>query len=192
MVNVTTNEGQSMPVKMLGRAEFCALVDLEVEAYNSLHRRELVPLVPDLDLPESVRNERGYSPTGALALTAAIEFVDRFGLSREQAASIAVYALQLFGPRWKDVAGTSAALAAGKLPGEHILFGVVDWAGAPPKRGSRPNVAVGTLREIAGQYPTGENIIAISATRCAALLRQRAARAKIDLGEFWDSEAQHK
>jgi hypothetical protein len=77
-------------------------------------------------------------------------------------------------------------VAAGESPTADILFGVVDWTGGPPKKRSRPNIAVGTLPEIATQYPCAQNIIAVSATRCAALLRQRAARAKMDLGDFWD------
>jgi hypothetical protein len=78
-----------------------------------------------------------------------------------------------------------AAAVEGK-PTEDILLGVVDWTGAPWNKRSRPNTAMGTLPEIATQYPCAQNIIAVSATRCAALLRQRAARAKIDLGDFWD------
>jgi hypothetical protein len=177
--------GIAMVVRMLGRAEHCALCDLEVEAYNALHRRGQVPLVPNLDLPERVRNERGYSPGTAFALIIATEFVDRFGMSRNQATSLASYSLGLHS-RWKDVAKTSAAVAAGEVPTTDILFGVVDWTGATPKKRSRPNIAVGTLPEIARQYPNAKNIIAVSATRCAALLRQRAALAKIDLGDFWD------
>jgi len=170
---------------MFGRAEHCALCGLEVEAYNALYRRGQVPLVPNLNLPESVRNERGYSPTSALALIIANEFVDRFDLSRDRAAELAVHSLALFGPRWGDVAKTSAAVAAGESPMADILLGVVDWTGAASKKRNRPNVALGTLPEIADQNPSAQNIIAVSATRCAALLRQRAARAKIDLGDLW-------
>jgi hypothetical protein len=173
-----------MNARMLGRAQLCALCGLEVEAYNALYRRGLVPLVPNLDSPESVRNDRGYSPTGALALVIATEFVDRFGVSREEAARLAVNTLGLFRSRWEDVAKTSAEVVEGK-PTEDILLGVVDWTGDSPNERSRHNTAVGTLPEIATQYPFAQNIIAVSATRCAALLRQRAARAKIDLGDFW-------
>jgi hypothetical protein len=46
-------------------------------------------------------------------------------------------------------------------------------------------VAIGTLKEIAEQHPDARDVIAISLTRCAALLRHRAAKTQIDLGDFW-------
>ncbi len=177
-----------MGIQMLGRADFCKLVGLEVEQYNALRRRNQVPLVPNLDLPEAIANERGYYPTAALALIIANEFTDRYDMSRDRSARIALYALQLFGHRWKAVAETSAQVAAGKKAYADILFAVIDWPGAPPKKSNPlPKIGVGTLSEIAAQYPNASSIIAVSATQCAALLRQRAARARIDLGDFWDA-----
>ncbi len=177
-----------MGIQMLGRADFCKLAGLEVEQYNALRRRDQVPLVPNLDLPEAIANERGYSPTGALALIIANELTERYDMSRDRSARLALYTLQLFGQRWNRVAETSAQLAAGKTAYADILFAVIDWPGArPKKKGPPPKIGIGTLSEIASQYPNASSIIAVSATQCAALLRQRAARARIDLGDFWDA-----
>ena len=175
-----------MGPRMMGRADFCKLAGLEVEQYNALRRRDQVPLVPNLDLPEAIANERGFYPTGALALIIANEFTSRFDMSRDRSATLAMYSLGLYA-RWKDIAETSAQLAAGKKAYADILFAVIDWPGAPPKKNDPPpKIGVGTLSEIAAQYPNASSIIAVSATQCAALLRQRAARARIDLGDFWD------
>ena len=175
-----------MSVPMMGRADFCKLVELEVEKYNALKRRGQVPLVPNLDLPEEIANERGYSPTAALALTIANELSDRYEMSRHRAAQVALYSLKV-SDRWSDIAETSAQVASGKVPTAEILLAAIEWPGMRPKKNDpRPTCAVGTLKEIAAKYPNPSGMIAVSVTRCAALLRQRAARARIDLGDFWE------
>lgn len=89
--------------------------------------------------------------------------------------------------RWTEIAETSAEVAAGKEPRTHILFAAIEWPGQPPKENDpKPKIGVGTLREIAAAHPNAGGIIAVSATECAALLRRRAAQARIDLGEFWN------
>ena len=175
-----------MDTASLSRTEYCRLVGLEVEQLNVLRRRDQLPAVPNLDLPEEVAHERGYSPGNALLLIVANELAERYEISRDSAARIAVHGWQAF-RRWDDIFVTSAQVAAGKEPIADILLGVVDWPGvARDKAGNRPaqKIAVGTLKEIAEQYPDARNIIAISLTRCAALLRQRAAKARINLGDF--------
>ena len=175
-----------MGVRMMGRADFCKLAGLDVEQYNSLSRRGQVPLVPNLDLPEEIANERGYSATGALILTIANELSDRYEMSRDRAAQIAMLSLNVFA-RWTDIAETSAQVAAGKMPATDILFAAIEWPDMRPKKGDRrPKCAVGTLKEIAAKHPNTSGVIAVSVTRCAALLRQRAAQARIDLGDFWE------
>jgi hypothetical protein len=175
--------------RMLSRSEFCMLAGLEVEQFNALRRRDQIPIVPNTDLPEEVANERGYTPTGALLLIGANEFVDRYEMSRDCAARIASYGLRMF-KRWDEISAGSAQLAAGKQPALDVLFGMIDWPGVARdtvKNRSLQKVAVGTLKEIVDQHPSARDIIAISLTRCAALMRQRAAKARINLDEFWES-----
>ena len=175
-----------MSVRMMSRADFCKLAGLEVEQYNALKRRGQIPLVPNLDLPEEIANERGYSPSAALALTIANELSDRYEMSRVRAAQIALYSLKVF-DRWNDIAKTSAQVVSGKVPTADILFAAIECPGMRPKKTDpQPKCAVGTLKEIAAKYPNPSGMIAVSVTWCAALLRQRAARARIDLGDFWE------
>lgn len=172
---------------LLSRSDFCKLVGLEVEQLNVLRRRDQLPLVPNPDLPEEVATERGYSAGMALSLIMANELAERYEMSRDCAARIAGYGLRAY-QRWGDIFVTSAQVAAGKEPAFDVLFAVVDWPGVKRDRArNRPaqKIAVGTLMEIAAQFPDAREIIAISVTRCAALLRQRAAKARIELGDFW-------
>jgi hypothetical protein len=113
-----------------------------------------------------------------------------------------------FPSRWPDIARTSAQVANGEEPDEDILFIVSDIRGVAPAAFKRPAQTrkkppsivlsealvkprgmvtdIGTLAQIAVINPKASNLIAISLTQCAALLRQRATRAKIDLSEFWN------
>jgi hypothetical protein len=169
------------------REEFLALVELELEAFNSLRRRDQLPQRPPYELSEEMADARGWPTTSALALVIALELADRYDLSRNRAAEIAgpVYAVE---NRWADISRTSQQLADGTQPEFHVLFAALDVPGVKPtKKVPFPTIAVGTLSEIAAGYPTAAGIISVSVTRCAALMRQRAARAKIDLSEFWES-----
>jgi hypothetical protein len=175
----------TMGVRMMGRADFCKLVGLEVEQLNVMRRRDQVPSVPNLNLSEEIANESGYEAGGALALIIANELAERYEISRKCAARIASFSRSLF-LRWKEVSTTSAQLAAGKKPSAEILFAVIEWPiGGPKRKATHSKVAVGTLTEIADEYPNASTVIAVSATQCAALLRERADRARIDLEEFW-------
>ena len=170
---------------LLSRDELLALVGLELEAFNSLRRRNQLPQRPPRELTPQEADARGWSPYSALALVVALEMVDRYKLSRTRAAEIAarVYVVQ---ERWADISKTGLLLADGNDPGFHVLFASIDLPGVRVnKRRPDPTIAVGTLSEIAAEHPLATGIIAISITRCAALMRQRAARGKIDLSEFW-------
>lgn len=177
-----------MGFRFLSRADYCKLVDLPVEQYNVLRRREQVPMVPPPELPEEIANERGYEARGALYLIVANELAERYEISRDSAAAIAVHAL-IVHDRWEDIASSSAEIASGKEPTRDILFAVIDWPGlgrAKRSRLRRPITGVGTLAEIAAQYPNASQLLAISVTHCAALMRQRAAKARIDISEIWE------
>ncbi|WP_448041102.1 hypothetical protein [Bradyrhizobium liaoningense] len=178
-----------MGFKLVGRADYCKLIDLPVEQLNALRRRDQIPFVPPPELPEEIANERGYEASSALYLIIANELADRYEISRDSAAAIALKAL-VVRDRWEDIAATSANVASGKKPSHDILFAVIDWTGlgsAKQKRSPRPMTAVGTLAEIAKQYPDARHLLAISVTQCAALMRHRAAKAGIDISEIWEA-----
>ena len=179
-----------MGVLFLSRSEYCSLAGLEVEQLNVLRRRDQVPSVPNLDLTEEVANERGYEAGGALLLIIANELVERYEMSRECAARVAASGRNMF-DRWEEVSATSAQIAAGKEPVRDILLAVIDRRGVVRDKatnGPMQKVAIGTLKEIADQHSNVRDIIAISLTRCAALMRQRAAKARINLDEFWSNK----
>jgi hypothetical protein len=186
MLTISPRKADYMAIQFMSRSDYCTLAGLEVEQFNVLRRRDQVPSVPNLDLSEQVANERGYEAGGALLLIVANELVERYEISREYAARIAEHGRLMFN-RWGDVAATSAQVAAGKEPLLDILLAVIDWPGAASGKAKKPKVAVGTLKEIAEQHSNIRDIIAISLTRCAALMRQRAAKARINLDEFWRS-----
>ena len=171
---------------LLSRAEFIVVVGLELEAFNSLRRRHQLPMVPPLHMPEAWGDALGWDPLAALALVMALQLTERYELSRTRAAEIARGAGRL-DQRWPDISTTSLELADGKQPAFEILCASLDLPNVKPtKRHPDPTFAIGTLREIAAEHPTATGIIAVSVTRCAALMRKRAARAKIDLGDFWE------
>lgn len=178
-----------MGFKFVGRADYCKLVDLPIEQYNALRRREQVPMVPPPELPEDILNERGYEARSAIFLIIANELAERYEISRDSAAAIAVNAVVVH-KHWKEIASTSAEVALGKEPTHDILFAVIDWPGfgrAKQKRLPRPLTAVGTLKQIAKQHPRAGHLLAISVTHCAALMRDRATKAGIDISEIWEA-----
>jgi hypothetical protein len=181
---------RDLPQRLPGlksRDEFLTLVGLELEAFNSLRRRDQLPQRPPYELSEEAADARGWATPAAFALIIALELVDRYDLGRTAAAQIAG-GINVVARRWADVSKTSQQLADGHEPEFHVLYAAVDIPGVTPtKKRPFPTIAVGTLSEIAAEYPAVTGIISVSLTRCAGLMRQRAARAKIDLSEFWES-----
>ena len=178
-----------MGFKLVGRADYCKLIDLPVEQLNALRRRDQIPFVPPPELPEEIVKERGYEASSALYLIIANELAERYEISRDSAAAIAVKAL-VVRDCWEDIAATSAKETSGKEPTNDILFAVIDWPGfgrGTQKRLPRVMTAIGTLAEIAKQHPKAKHLLAISVTQCAALMRQRAAKAGIDISEIWEA-----
>ena len=163
------------------------MVGLNLEAFNSLRRRDQLPQRPPYELSEEAADARGWPTTSAFALVVALEFGERYGLSRNRAAEIAA-SIHAVKKRWADISRSSKQLAEGHEPEFHVLYAAVDIPGVTPtKKRPFPTMAVGTLSEIAAEYPAATGIISVSLTRCAGLMRQRAARAKLDLSEFWES-----
>jgi hypothetical protein len=173
-----------MSFVMLGRESFCRLLGIEVEKLNSLRRRGQVPMVPNLDLPEEIANERGYSAHSALVLALALKFADQFEVSRDRAAELAKLALVALDKRWAEISQTSLEIIQGRSP-PHILFAAVEDSVPEDRRKAKVVPFCGTSAEIAAAHPQAVSVIAISASQCAARMRERARRHKIDLSGFW-------
>lgn len=173
-----------MGIKFMSRAQFCTLTDITIEQLNSLKRRAQLPAVPNQDLPKEVVDERGYEAGLALLLIIANELHDRYDISREYAALIAVRARDMYS-RWDEIAKTSEQVIAGKEVDKEILFAALDLSGLNDP--TRQTFAIGTLREIVRQHPKVRNVLAISLTRAAATMRRRAKKANIDLHPFWQT-----
>jgi hypothetical protein len=167
------------------RAEFLILTGLELEAFNSLRRRHQFPQSPPVDWSEEWQDAQGWSPLAALALVMALALADRYQLSRTRAAEIAAH-VGVINRRWRDISAASREVAEGGEPEQDILFASLDLPDVhPTKKQPDPTVDVGTLEELAAKYPTTTSLIAVSVTRCAALIRQRAKKAKIHISNFW-------
>ena len=179
-----------LPARIAGlhsRDDYLALVGLKLEAFNSLRRRDQLPQRPPYEMSEQLADARGFGASSALALIIAVNLADRYGLSRERAAQIAG-GVNRAQSCWSEISATSKQVADGETADFDVLYASVDLPGVKPtKKLSDPTIAVGTINEIAAEHPTATGIIAVSVTRCAALMRQRAARAKIDLAEFWET-----
>jgi hypothetical protein len=168
------------------RAEFLTLTGLELEAFNSLRRRGQLPQSPPLHWSEEWQDAQGWSPWAALALVMALELTKRYQLSRTRAAEIASNVNAAIRRR-RDICVGVREVAEGRKPKRDILFASLDLPDArPTKKLPDPTVAVGTFKELAARYPTAKGLIAVSATRCAALIHQRAKEAKIDIPNFLD------
>lgn len=167
------------------RAEFLVLTGLELEAFNSLRRRDQLPQSPPPFWSEEWQDAHGWSPWAALALVMALALADRYQLSRTRAAEVASR-VGAINRRWRDISAASRVVAEGGQPDQDILFASLDLPNVhPTKKLPDPTVDVGTLEELAAKYPTATGLIAVSVTRCAALIRQRAKKAKIDIPDFW-------
>jgi hypothetical protein len=135
--------------------------------------------------PEEWQDAHGWSPWAALALIAALALADRYQLSRTRAAEIArnvVVATR----HWRDICATSRQVVEGREPERDILLASLDRPDIrPTKTMPDPTADVGTLEELAARYPTATGLIAVSVTRCAAQMRERAEKAGIDILNFW-------
>jgi hypothetical protein len=81
---------------------------------------------------------------------------------------------------------TSRPVVEGRKTGNEISSSPHSTCSIRPTRKCQTRLAdVGTLEELAVKYPTATCLIAVSATRRAALMRQRAIKAKIGVPNFW-------
>jgi hypothetical protein len=163
-------------MRYLSRDEHCALAGIEIEAFKSLQRRQLLPGVP-----EAHKAYQGYTPLETLGLIIAEEFVTRHAMARERAANMVSGSYAIW-PHWPRVALTSKQLCDGATPKAQIVFG---WMDLPKGASEEPEPVCGTFAEIAKAYPSPIGFIGISVSRAAAVLRMRANRQHIDLEDLW-------
>jgi hypothetical protein len=179
-------------IRALGRAEFCKLVDVEVEALNALRRRDQVPK-PNFHLMlgargvfESRERANEYNGYGALALIIALKLASQYEISRDYASEIAELALGVIDERWKDISLTSKQIADGLTPSANIMFALLEYPLFKMRgRMEVSSVVCGNATEIAAKNPMAMSFIGVSLSQCAAVLRQRARRYEIDVGDFW-------
>ncbi|ODR98916.1 hypothetical protein AUC68_07015 [Methyloceanibacter methanicus] len=108
------------------------------------------------------------------------EFANKQGISRTVAAQHASRGFMI-DQRWADVAATSNDLYQGGNVAEEIFFAVIELPG------KKPRAVCDTLTEIVAANPNPTRITLCNVTRAAFEMRKRAARHKIDLGDFWGS-----
>jgi hypothetical protein len=185
-----------VPPGYLPRRAFLALSDLAVGSYTSLVQRGQLPMMPPPpDAPKFLLQEalypvpeselewfdvRGWSPVSALAFIIAQMFIAEHTCSRDRATAIARHTLALH-RRWPQI--TEAAdriIASDPTPPPDVLFAAIGAA-------EHPQIAVGTLSEMAAQCPHPASIIAVSATQAALTLRRRALDYRIDISGFWET-----
>jgi hypothetical protein len=156
---------------LLSRENHCLLSDLHVEAFKTLQRYGRLPA-----LPAQFQGKKGFSPIETLALATANAMVTACHISWEQAAAICSE-VRVIADHWHDIGKISAML--GRQDGG-ILFGRAMLPGVSP-----PVTVYGTLAEIAEDNPAAICIDAISISRVAATIRNRARDNSIDISDFW-------
>jgi hypothetical protein len=177
------------PKGQMDRTAFLALADLEVPAFYSLRRRDQFPLRPPPELGIERDVTTGWSPISALSFIVSTALVDRYAISRDRAAQIAGQTIRVVSSskaKWPEVVAGATAINEGREPPPDILLASLDVPGIQPtKKKPDPVIEIGTLENIARNWPNASAMIAVSITRCAADMRNRAIRHKIDLGDFW-------
>lgn len=186
----------------IDRTAFLALADLEVPAFYSLRRRDQFPQRPPLELGIDWDLTIGWSPITALAFIVSTALVERYAVSRDRAARIAAHTTRIISSskhKWPEVVAGAIAIVEGRAnPPPDILLASLDVPGiksienldplieqALARRLPDPVIEIGTLAEIARKWPNASAMIAVSITRCAADMRKRAIRHKIELSDFW-------
>jgi hypothetical protein len=157
---------------LLSRETHCLLSDLHVEAFKTLQRYGRLPT-----LPEQFQGKKGFFPIETLALATANAMVTACSISWERATAICSE-VRVIADHWHDIGKISAMLGRQ----DSILFGRATLPGMSP-----PVAVYGTLAEIAEDNPAAICIDAISISRVAAAIRNRARDHHIDISDFWAS-----
>jgi hypothetical protein len=158
---------------MLTREQLCLLAGMELEAFKTLRKLGRIPTMAD-----DQKDARGYTPFEAFMLVISDDLANGLTVSRTVACEIAMGAYKEIAcndARWQEICDTSADLVSGVSPNAEILFGRIDPLGGKSK------IVCGTLAEISAAHPSPVRTILTNVSRCAAVMRQRAARHKIDL-----------
>jgi hypothetical protein len=165
----------------ISRKVHCALAGMDIEAFKTLQRYGRLPV-----LPAEFRPEKGFGPLETLVLATYNAMVEQFQeqhnrMFRAYAADICS-AAAILSTRWNELRET---LMQRRLAEKNeLLFGRVTLPGTL-RDGGGPRPVLGTFEEIAAEHPAAITIIAISVSRVADLLRNRAAKHGIDIEQFW-------
>jgi hypothetical protein len=161
----------------ISRELHCALADMEVGAFKTLQQYGRLPM-----LPAALRADKPFGPFETFVLATFNTMVEYHRVARERAADICSAGAENLAARWPELAETVAERRFANK--DELLFGRVDLAGTL-KQGGGPKPVIGTFEEIAAQHATAISITAISITRVANLVRDRAAERGIDIKQFW-------
>jgi hypothetical protein len=170
----------------LSRKLHCALAGLQVEGFKTLQEYRRLPRVPN-----ELKADKPFGPFETFMLATYNALVEYNRVPRERAADICSAGAALFAARWADLRETAEERRLAKK--SELLFGRVDLAGTPKQDGGTEPV-LGTLQEIAKQISAIEKIAperkafaitAVSVTRVASQIHNRAAEHGIDIEQFW-------
>lgn len=156
---------------LLSRDDYCRLTGIDLEMLKSLQRRDQVPTVPG---PGAQGN---YTPLASVLMEIANEFADGQGINRTRAALLASHGFCIYS-RWKEVAETSEALFSGQDVSAELFLAVAE-------DGRERSAFCGTIAQISRKFPSPVRLALANVSRAAAVVRMRAARDNIDLGDFW-------
>jgi hypothetical protein len=170
---------------------------------NFLSRTELLKLTGDTDFSfdGKVRNlrlpqlqditdrKRGkYTTLEALIMVIANQLSEGNGINQTRAAGMASHAY-FINSKMRAIAETSDLTVRGVTPSADIF---VTWMLVSEQQEfPRYVAACGTLAQITKKYPSPIQIDTVNVTRCAAVLRLRAAEGDIDVSDLWASTRNH-
>jgi hypothetical protein len=186
----------------ISRELHCALAGIEVGAFKTLQQYGRLPV-----LPVAFKPEKPFGPLETLVLAIYEAMVEEHRISRAYAASICSgEGIGILAAHWNEFRETGPYFAAARAREERrqakkddILFGRVKFPDLP-SRGGGPRHVLGTLKDIVAElgilkekiaadfnieHTTPMSIIAISLTRVAYVITERAMRHEINLDHFW-------
>jgi hypothetical protein len=186
----------------ISRELHCALAGMEVGAFKTLQQYGRLPV-----LPAAFKPERPFGPLETLVLAIYDVMAEQHRISRAYAASICSgEGMGILAEHWNEFRETGPPFAAHcareerrQAKKDDILFGRVTFPDLP-SRGGGPRHVLGTLKDIVAEldilkkkiaadfnieHTTPMSIIAISLTRVAYLVSNRAMKHEINLDHFW-------
>lgn len=163
----------------VSRADFLKLTKLDPEGLKSRARRGQLPL------PQTERQRNTYGAFEALLTLIVDDLAQALDCSLVKVSNIIhAHALAL-SLKWPEISHSSEDLFNG-IEADEVLFGLLSHPVADQSH--RYPYVLGTLDEIYSELkarPPVVRMVVLNVSRAAAVLRMRAAREEIDLGDFW-------